>query len=66
VDPTNIEDMKYCPSPKTLKSLCGFIGLIRYYHKFVQNYGKTTTPLIALLKKMLSLGIQSLNNISTP
>ena len=50
VDPKKIEDMKYWPRPKTLKILCGFMGLTRYYHKFVKNYGNMVTPLTALLK----------------
>jgi hypothetical protein len=50
VDPKKIESMQYWPHPKTLRSLCGFLGLMRYYKKFVRNYGKIATPLTSLLK----------------
>jgi hypothetical protein len=51
VDPKKIETMQDWPHPNTLKSLCGFLFLIGYYRKFVENYGKIVAPLIALLKK---------------
>jgi len=35
---------------KTLKNLCGFLGLARYYKKFMKNYGKKKFPLTSLLK----------------
>jgi hypothetical protein len=51
VDPKKIQAMKDLHRPKTLNILCGFLFLIGYYHKFVQNCGKITTHLTALLKK---------------
>jgi hypothetical protein len=50
VDPKKIEAMQNWPHPKTLKSMHGFLGLMGYYHKFVQNYGKIVAPLTTLLK----------------
>jgi hypothetical protein len=50
VDPKKIEAMQDWPHPKTLKSLCGFMGLTCYYCNFVKNYGNIATSLTALLK----------------
>jgi hypothetical protein len=66
VDPKKIEAMQYWPHPKTLKILCGFLGLTYYYHKFVKNYGKIVAPLTTLLKIILSLGLQQLLGLFKP
>ena len=39
------------PQPKALKILCGFLGEIGYYKKFLKKYGKVVSPLKTLLKK---------------
>jgi hypothetical protein len=68
VDPKKIESTQDWPHPKTLKILCGFLGLTGYYCKFVKNYGKIAAPLMALLKKnsftwtpVVSQAFQTLN-----
>jgi hypothetical protein len=33
-----------------LKNIRGFMGLMGYYHKIVNNYGQITTPLTKILK----------------
>jgi hypothetical protein len=50
VDPKKIEVVQDWPHLKTIKRLCGLLGLTDYYCKFVKNYGKIVSPLTALLK----------------
>lgn len=51
VDPLKIEAMISWLKLKTFMALKGFLGLLGYYRKFMQNYGKITTPITNMLKK---------------
>lgn len=51
VDPKFFWTMQDWTQPQTLKSLWGFLGLTRYYHRFVKSYECVSRIVINILKK---------------
>lgn len=50
-NPEKIKAIKNYPIPKTTKQIKGFLGLLGYYRKFINNFAKITKPLTKCLKK---------------
>jgi hypothetical protein len=51
MDPAKVSAVETWSHPRTLQALCGFLGLIGYYRKFIAGYGTVAGPLTVLLKR---------------
>ena len=50
VDPVKIVALKDWPTPSNLREIRAFMGFVNYYRRFVRNFSKLASPIIALTK----------------
>lgn len=51
IDPNKVQIIAEWPAPLLVKELRSFLGMARYYRKYVKNFGIMAKPLTNLLKK---------------
>lgn len=51
VDPEKVEAMMKVPTPKNVKEVRQFLGVVSWYRRFVENFATLVSPLTSLLKK---------------
>ncbi|WVZ76319.1 hypothetical protein U9M48_024303 [Paspalum notatum var. saurae] len=51
VDPRKISAITNWEVPQTPKEVRGFLGLVGYYRRFIENFSKTAKPMTSLLEK---------------
>jgi hypothetical protein len=51
VDPSKIQDVLSWEAPKSVFEICSFLGLVKYYRRFIEGFSKITQPMKELLGK---------------
>ncbi|GKE99813.1 hypothetical protein Tco_0023164 [Tanacetum coccineum] len=55
VDPSKIEAVKNWEAPRTPSEVCLFLGLARYYRRFIEKFSKIAKQLTVLTQKVRPL-----------
>eukprot|EP00253_Pinus_taeda_P012524 PITA_12524 len=51
VDPNKVVVIQWVPPPQKVRDVNSFLGLARYYRRFIKDFSKLTSPLFGLLGK---------------
>jgi hypothetical protein len=51
VDPSKVTSVTEWKPPKNVREIHSFLGLARYYRRFIENFSKIAKPMTELLKK---------------
>ena len=51
VDPSKVSTVTNWKVPEIPKEVCGFLGLVGYYRRFIENFSKIAKPMTSLLEK---------------
>jgi hypothetical protein len=51
VDPGKVKDVLNWMPPVTVSEIRSFLGLVRYYYRFIKDFSKTAKPMTKLLEK---------------
>jgi hypothetical protein len=51
VDPRKVRDVLSWKAPTSVSQIRSFLGLARYYQRFIEGFSKISKPMTELLKK---------------
>jgi hypothetical protein len=51
MDPSKVQDVLSWNAPTSVSDIRSFLGLARYYRRFVEGFSKMSKPMTELLKK---------------
>jgi hypothetical protein len=51
VDPSKVQDVLSWKAPVSVSDIQIFLGLVRYYRRFIEGFSKISKPMTELLEK---------------
>ena len=51
VDPKKVEAVMSWERPKLVFKICIFLGLVRYYRRFIEDFSRLAAPMTRLTRK---------------